>query len=82
MLRLLHSSRRNCCKSANKAFRRCCAAGNPARIKEAFVPPARTVASAGATGIEPLIALHQRALAAYAIAMALCSKTWPGGADA
>ena len=82
MLRLLHSPRRNCCKSANEALRRCSSAGNPARIKEAFVPPARTVASAEATGIEPLIALHQRAVAAYANAMAPCSKPRLESADA
>jgi len=40
------------------------------------------VASAEATGIEPLIALHQRALAAYANAMAPCSKPRLERADA
>jgi hypothetical protein len=77
MLRLLHSSLQNCCKSANKAFGEPCEARIPTHEELAFHASSRMAATARAPGTDRLIALQQPRLAAYAIAMAPCAKRSP-----
>jgi hypothetical protein len=82
MLRLLHSPLQNCCKSANKAFGGRYDVRNRARREQAFAASSRMTAGGVPPGIDRLIALHQPAFAAHAIAIAPCGKPSPEASGA
>ena len=77
MLRLLHYSLRNCCKSANKVCGGLCKARDAAREGQALRASTPLRGGRRLPGVDGLIALHQPALVAYAIAMMPCGKASP-----
>ncbi|MEO8567316.1 MAG: hypothetical protein ABI541_13100 [Betaproteobacteria bacterium] len=77
MLRLLHSSQRNCCKSANKVFGRSAERAIRRAKSKRFLSRVGLPLGGRSPSIDGLIAVHQPALAAYANAMAPCAKASP-----